>query len=677
MPKARKPLSRFRRILKAKVSSAIFHIGPVSLRGRLTLVFITFLTVWFLIGSWVLLSQAYKSEQFSVLTKNTSAEAVEMIKARELLRSVRRTAAVGSFDSQEFKIIEDIGYHLKPLSELAAGLPEGSISADLRRLRASFTSDPVPELKMIDAIYQGLMLKFDKIIESDQEQISASALKNRDEQSGFIKFGVTLLTLFFLLSLVLVAKAIAFIGRPIASIERFIREIDLDRNLAPHSPEFGSAELPELSGLKRTLDEFINKMSGHHSMNVHNFFLEKKRADLIASSISDGILLFSGQTIDYANAVGERLLGFSPGSLVPGLKITTLIRKNSDEELAPDSPSARGAQAILSAISRSIPVEYTFTGNDRQYHYLIHAKAIVSEDPLRKDPEPDKSESAILVVAQDVTLLKESQEAKGHFLATLSHEIKTPVTSLTMATRLLKRSSHQIENPTLQSLITTCADDVDRLRALLTDLLSISGFDTLTQRLAVQNVDLGRLIKHSVHSFKADALERGIELKCEIVLSERRPILVNVDPTKIAWAVSNLLTNALRHTSKDGLVTVTVNENDHWAEVRVRDTGPGIDKRRLGQIFEKFSSHYDIRVARTGGAGVGLAITREIVVAHHGRIWASSELGQGAEFCFTLPLIHNERKLTGESRDDQNKNSVGPSVMADEKGAMSGKTACS
>ncbi|HAR43080.1 MAG TPA: hypothetical protein DCS07_10710 [Bdellovibrionales bacterium] len=679
-------LSRNRTILAAKVRKTFVSVShriseklnPASLRGRLTLVFVLFLSGWFFTGSWELLNQAGKTEQFSAFTEKVSTDTIEMIKARELLRSVRKIAAVDYSDSKDFQMIEVLTSRIDPLLEIVVGLSPGEIASDVKRFKQIILASPVPNTKVLDEYYRDLMINLDSMIEWHQEQISSSALENRDQQRASLKLGFVVLILFFLVSILLVSKAISFIGRPLASIERFIREIDIDRNIPIHAgPELAEAGVPELTGLKKSLDEFLKKMSGQHSLNVHNFFLEKKRADLIASSISDGIILLNGDTIAYANPVGERLLGFAAGSLVPGLKITSLLRRSSEQEDIPDSPSARGAQSILSAISRSIPVEYTFSGNDRHYHYLIHAQPVRSDEILAAQFSTEAVEPPMLVVAQDVTLVRESQEAKGHFLATLSHEIKTPVTSLTMATRLLKRSSHQIENPTLQSLIATCADDVDRLRALLTDLLSISGFDTLTQQLAVQNVDLGRLIKHSAHSFKTEALERGIELLCDVRLSARRPILVNVDPTKIAWAISNLLTNALRHTPKGGAVTISVAENETWAEVHVRDTGPGIEKRRLGQVFEKFSSHYDIRVARSGGAGIGLAITREIVVAHHGRIWANSEVGQGAEFCFTLPLIHKDQKLSGEQSGESDHRLSSASDVAEAKGRTSGKTACS
>jgi two-component system sensor histidine kinase VicK len=156
-------------------------------------------------------------------------------------------------------------------------------------------------------------------------------------------------------------------------------------------------------------------------------------------------------------------------------------------------------------------------------------------------------------------------------------------------------------------------------------------------------------LKHAVQSFQRQAREKDIGLSIEIINVDRRPLTISMDPTKIAWAVSNLLTNALRHSPRGSKVLVRLEAKPDVIEVRVRDSGPGIDKRRLERIFDKFTSFYDIRVARSGSAGLGLSIAREIIQAHGGGIWATSEIGEGAEFGFALPFKQHFSALNGEN----------------------------
>lgn len=346
---------------------------------------------------------------------------------------------------------------------------------------------------------------------------------------------------------------------------------------------------------------------------------EKRRADTIASAISDGIFLIRNGEIVYTNPIADRIL-------------------------QPSGGKSLGRIAVENAISKTLPVEFRLDVDDRKFHYLLQSfdlptEAIEKMNQYREESVlgQDVLLADTVLLAQDVTLVKESQEAKSHFMGTLSHEIKTPVTSLTMATRLLKKAAPGIPNTTVQHLIDLCVDDVDRLRGLLDDLLTVSRFDILTQRLELKQVDLAKLILHSVRSFQLQAGMKGIEL-IYLHPAPGKPVPLSIDATKIAWAFSNLMTNALRHTPRGGKVNVQLTLAEENIEVRVQDTGPGIEQTRQSRIFDKFRPYYDLRVARSGSVGASLAIAKELIIAHGGGIWVTSEVGQGAEFGFTLPL---------------------------------------
>jgi signal transduction histidine kinase len=246
--------------------------------------------------------------------------------------------------------------------------------------------------------------------------------------------------------------------------------------------------------------------------------------------------------------------------------------------------------------------------------------------------------------------------------------VKTPVTSLTMAIRLLKRAVDQIPNPTHQALVRTCAEDIDRLRGLIDELLSVSKFDALTQRLEVKDVDITKLLRQSVQHFQLGASERGVQISLELP-GDRKSVVIPIDAAKISWAVSNLVINAMRHTPRGGRVETRVSVQGDQVEIHIKDHGPGIERNRQDRIFDKFNPFYDLRVARSGSIGMGLAIAREIIVAHGGRIWVISEPGQGAEFCFTLPL----RRPTDEDRAPESQSQGMKTAL--NQGGNSGATA--
>jgi signal transduction histidine kinase len=581
-----------------------------------------------LFSSLLLYEQHRLARSGTMLAQREHEEMVRAVEIRDSLAQIDRAGRVGEYDAEVIARFERLLSELRARTEV----PETTrqlervderFEAYVRELRAPGGSRKGLGSYRLRTAFEDVLASTSSFIELENNQIYRMADALRREQERAMQLAVLFLGAFLVLLVAAGYKIIAIITRPLSMLASYLDGVNIEDDLPLPPPQF-PASVPEVSLVARSFEQVLQRLRGYRALNVRRLLIEKRRADIIAASIADGVCLLRGEEILYANPVAERILGVRSGAKLRG----------------------ETADAVRAAIVRTMPVDYVHEEDERRWHYLIHSYPISLDaieridHALGSDEVLERFQANRMVLFQDVTLVRESQDAKSHFIATLSHEVKTPVTSLTMATRLLKKTIDRVPDATQRSLILTCAEDVDRLRVLLEDLLTVSRFDTLTQKMEVQQVDLSKLLRHTVQSFRAQAEERGVELRAQVVGGSGRA--VPMDAAKVAWALSNLVTNALRHTPRGGKVDASMDLRGEFAEVSIKDTGPGIERKRQGKIFDKFSSRYDLRVARSGGAGVGLAIAREIIVAHGGRIWVSSEPGRGAEFAFALPLKRHE-----------------------------------
>jgi NtrC-family two-component system sensor histidine kinase KinB len=465
----------------------------------------------------------------------------------------------------------------------------------------------------------------------------------REYEVGF-KNGSLFLFVFVLVLSWGAFHSIHLLTGPLEELTRTLDAVRLDEAVPATLPAIRGSS-PELTRLARSFEVLLQRLRSLRAFDLRRLLAEKRRADIIATAISDGIFLLKKGELTYVNPVGESMLGLSGSEGWRGLRVDN--GAGSGVERVEVSQAERILKSIGAVAEKAIPVEIEVgTPNQRRLFYLLQSFPISEQmiESVETTFAPQVGEllapwrSDTLVIARDVTILRESQEAKTHFLATLSHEVKTPVTSLVMAIRLLQKGIDQIPSPVHRKLVRTSVGDIERLRALLDDFLNVTLLDSLTQRLERRRVDFGKLVRKSAQFFRGHAFEKGIELNYRVEGDENRSVELELDATKISWALSNLITNALRHTPRGGRVEVALEIDPGEVRVRVSDSGPGIDRHRQDRVFERFTPYYDLRVGRSGSVGMGLAIAREIVSAHGGKIWLHSEPGKGSDFCFSLPF---------------------------------------
>ncbi len=240
--------------------------------------------------------------------------------------------------------------------------------------------------------------------------------------------------------------------------------------------------------------------------------------------------------------------------------------------------------------------------------------------------------------------LRESEESKRHFLGLLSHEIRTPVTSLVLATRLLERQAPELADPRQRRLIETCAKDVERLRGLLEDLLSISRFDAMTLKLSLREADVRKLFRSSLDSFSAEVRSRELEVDTEVSTDVDTDWQAEVDAPKLAWAFSNVLLHSIRHAAKGGRIRTHLrcSPDRGGFEFVVIDPSRVAGAHELQRITGVHGSGYDLRVARTEATGSSIAIARQIVESHGGSLVARASESEGTVFLITIPSGRSE-----------------------------------
>ena len=248
----------------------------------------------------------------------------------------------------------------------------------------------------------------------------------------------------------------------------------------------------------------------------------------------------------------------------------------------------------------------------------------------------------LIVMLHNITELKLLEKARGDFIATISHEFKTPLTGIMMGADLISDELVGPLNSEQREILDTIREDSERLGVLVGEVLELSKIESFEAIYDFKDCDIGQIVSVSIKQFSVQAERSGISL--DVICPVDMPC-VKADFSKITWVLNNLLSNALKYTGSGDSVTVEVSCENGEVQVSVMDTGVGVPEDLVDNIFERFIpiKEYDIEVR---GSGVGLAVSKEIIDAHGGRIWCESRRAQGSKFSFTVQPV----SLGGEAR---------------------------
>lgn len=241
-----------------------------------------------------------------------------------------------------------------------------------------------------------------------------------------------------------------------------------------------------------------------------------------------------------------------------------------------------------------------------------------------------------VVVLHDVTTIEAAHKSRREFVANVSHELRTPLTSIQgYVETLLDNPSSKPE--TKREFLEIILKSASRMNRLTEDLLALASVESPDYKLTLQPTRASLLVKDAIQSLGGIVVDSGVKLQSTGAPND----LVMADPDAMNQVFGNLIENSLKYAKVGKRIRVGARSLGAEVEFIVEDFGPGIASEHLERIFERFYRVDKARSRESGGTGLGLAIVKHIVLAHGGRIWAESELGAGASFHFTLPLVQS------------------------------------
>jgi signal transduction histidine kinase len=302
--------------------------------------------------------------------------------------------------------------------------------------------------------------------------------------------------------------------------------------------------------------------------------------------------------------------------------------------LSSDQLEAAGLTDLKAAVAEAIESQRPVAGEGMSSVLPLAVDGSERAFRLRTTPMRDNGTHLLgaVTLLEDITHLREIDRLKSEFIATASHELRTPLTSVQMGVHLLLEGAAGELNDKQTDVLSACREDCERLDKLMRDLLDLSRIEADESQPEPKAVKTREFIVNVTEELRPQVESKGLAFN---VLVPSGLLDVFIDHSQIERVLANLVVNAIRYT-KQGEIVIGAEQRGSYVAISVSDTGTGIPQEYLPHIFDKF---VQVPGAATGGAGLGLAISRLIVEGHGGQISVQSEVGQGSKFTFTLPVI--------------------------------------
>ncbi len=377
----------------------------------------------------------------------------------------------------------------------------------------------------------------------------------------------------------------------------------------------------ELGELARAFNIMSLRLNEFEHSNFSRILFEKKRIDTIINSMTDGIIgLNQDMEIIFSNTHACNLLGIPLENLI-GVSTMKLSLSNV---LVQQIMSDLNLSDIKSG--EAMPIKISKSG--RNYYYsreFLKVEDVSSGDLTTLN-------AGFVIILKNITHFLELDQAKTNFISTISHELKTPLSSIRLNLKLLEDDRIGSMNSEQREIVRVLKSESARMLTITTELLDMAQVESGNIMLDIQSVLPTSIIDYVRESIINQAVLLGVSVDFKIPQGLPQ---VEADITKSAWVLLNMANNALRYSDSGGSVSITVSHMKEEVIFKVEDTGRGIEEKYLEKIFDKY---FKVPGSSEDGSGLGLSISKEFIIRQNGKIWAESHPGKGSRFYFSLPV---------------------------------------
>jgi len=420
----------------------------------------------------------------------------------------------------------------------------------------------------------------------------------------------------FMLAFTLLLNLPSSIANPIKELTQSIKEI-ADENYAQRVHFEQHNEFGELA---HSFNVMAEKLEEYNNSNLAKLMQEKQRIETLINNMHNPVIgLDENRKVIFVNNEALKVSGLKReevvGKQVQDIAIhNDLIRSLIQDLLKPNDNRDKTQQPLK-----------IFADNKESYF----EKEII---PISITPTAEKQSKHIgdVILLQNITPFKELDFAKTNFIATVSHELKTPISSILMSLELLENEKIGSVNSEQKQLIQSVKEDSERLLKITGELLNMTQVEVGKIQLSLQAASPLEIIQYATNVVKTQADQKGVTIQVECPANLPS---VNADSEKTAWVLTNLMINAINYSFENSKVVVSAHEEEDKIIFTIQDFGKGIDSKYLPKLFDRY---FQIPGSSKSGTGLGLAISKEFVEAQGGQISVDSEFGAGSTFTLTL-----------------------------------------